>query len=216
MLLAQRKCACGTKWNPPALISVVWHVLKITAWDHHRDQQGRCPHVIQEICTVPCPLYYPLSCTLSFVHTRYTPGSIKCTQYLLLGPFQDIPNDILLYKYTKAKHATHVHRSAWLLYGIWYCNCMKHRTYMGYLCNGTLLLVCKYHILCHALRTQCKIVWPTLPLILDLNLPEMHPCLLHPESTKHLLSLGFAINASSWQWEMMALSRSRGTSLKKN
>ena len=92
---------------------------------------------------------------------------------------------------------------------------MKHRTYMGYLCNGTLLLVCKYHILCHALRTQCKIVWPTLPLILDLNLPEMHPCLLHPELTKHLLSLGFAINASSWQWEMMALSRSRGTSLKK-
>ena len=105
-------------WNPPALISVVWHVLKITAWDHHRDQQGRCPHVIQEICTVPCPLYYPLHCTLSFVqdthlsnaHNTYFWDHFKTSQMLLL------------YRYTKAKHVTHVHRFACLVYGIWYCN----------------------------------------------------------------------------------------------
>ena len=174
-----------------------------------------CPVLFTILCPVPCPLHCPLyiqdiHLALSNAHNTYFWDHFKTSQMLLL------------YRYTKAKYVTHVHRSAWLVYGIWYCKLqcniwnIVHIWDISATAPFSWFVLQKYHILCHALRTQCKIVWPTLPLILDLNLPEMHPCLLHPESTKHLLSLGFAINASSWQWEMMALSRSRGTSLKKN
>ena len=103
---------CGTCWKLPPEITI-----EINKEDAHMSSKRSAlyPVLFTILCPVPCPLHCPLyiqdiHLALSNAHNTYFWDHFKTSQMLLL------------YRYTKAKYVTHVHRSAWLVYGIWYCN----------------------------------------------------------------------------------------------
>ena len=96
------------------MITVAWPLMRITAWDDHRDQ-GRCPchpwNLHCQCLPYPCSLYgachpwnlhssqeWNLHFTLSLFLAQFTAGTIwqylmhtvnRASQYLLLGSFKN-------------------------------------------------------------------------------------------------------------------------------